>query len=152
MPIIYPHYTPIISPYIPVYPRIPKVRHVLKPPVQTQPFHGDIMGISWASPGDTPPRSQGYPSIHPIIIALGLGDANYPHVCGYHLSMIIFDTDLLSQFWFQIIDGNWWWLPKHEPSSTVPWDSLKWLESIPSPLKTPRSPWCFGESVRFYHA
>ena len=48
IPPLYPYYIPLyphISPYI------PKVRHVLKPPVQTQPFHGDIMGISWASPG-----------------------------------------------------------------------------------------------------
>ena len=46
---LYPHYIPLY-PHISPYPQS-KVRHVLKPPVQTQPFHGDIMGISWASPG-----------------------------------------------------------------------------------------------------
>ena len=111
------HYIPIISPlyphYISLYPHISpyisKVRHVLKPPVQTQPFHGDIRGISWASPG-IPPLDLRVTPRYPQSSSLGDFGMRIIHMFKWlpNLSMIkkLRPISFLPILRFQIIHGN----------------------------------------------
>ena len=121
MPIIYPHYTPIISPYIPVYPRIPKVRHVLKPPVQTQPFHGDIMGIS-----------RRYPT---SISGLPLDTPNHHRfgTWGCELSTCLWLPSFDDHFWYRslvpiLISDYWWQLMMASQTWTIVYCTLRFFE------------------------